>query len=139
MTAAFWISPLGEILPVVTSHIAAVIEDPATFRMTLGQIEEVYSRHREPVGLEGHAREEILRGLLKRRCIRIREHRTHWSIQFSTASPKTLWRIRTWARTALRRGIVQDRYAPAHLVGLHDDYNREIEFQHLKAMTEPAT
>lgn len=60
MTAAFWISPRGEVLPVVTSHIAAVIEDPATFRLTLGQIEDIYSRHREPVGLEGHAREEIL-------------------------------------------------------------------------------
>ena len=60
MTAAFWISPVGRVLPVVTSHIAAVIEDPATFRMTLSQIEEVYVEHNEPVGHEGHAREEIL-------------------------------------------------------------------------------
>ena len=124
---AFFISPQGAVLRVTTSHIAMVIEDPAMFKMKRSKIEEVFARHDEPLGHEGYAREVILTDLLRRRWIRIREHQAYWSIQFSTLSPRTKSHIRKWARTALQRGIVRDRYAEARLEGLADGFHLRIE------------
>ena len=103
--AAYWISPTGKVTSVTASHIAEVIADPASFKLTLNRIEAIYVRHGERIGLEGYAREQILVDLLRRRWIRIREHRHHWSIQFESASPRTKAHIRAWARA---RGDYRD-------------------------------
>ena len=128
---AYWISPGGKVIGVVTSHIAAVIADPKSFNMTTNEIESVYAHHGERIGLEGYAREQILKDLLRRRWIRIREHRTHWSVQFSTASPRTRVYIRAWTRGALRRAIIGDRYAALQLDGIVDGYSKHIEMGEL--------
>ena len=134
---AFWISPRGKVIPVVTSHIATVIEAPTTFKTAASKIEAVFAKHDEPIGHEGYSREEILVDLLKRRWIRVREHvNSHWSIQFHTASPRTKAHIRAWARAALRRGIVRDRYAQVRLVGLGDGYGCDVEFHELANSTD---
>ena len=55
-----FISPQGEIVEVEQSHINTVILYPARFGITIQEIESVYAKHKEPVGVEGSAREEIL-------------------------------------------------------------------------------
>ena len=55
-----FISPQGEIVEVEQSHINTVILYPARFGITTQEIESVYAKHKEPVGVEGSAREEIL-------------------------------------------------------------------------------
>lgn len=128
---AYWISPAGQVVDVATSHIATVIADPGFFRLTLRGIEAVYAQHGERVGLEGTAREAILTDLLCRRWIRLREHRHHWSIQFSTASPRTRVYVGSWARAAMRQGIVRDRHAEVHLEGLHDGFRLRVQMMEL--------
>jgi hypothetical protein len=71
---AHWISPAGEVLPVQRKHINEVITNPSRFGMSREQIEEVYARHHEPLGLEGKAREEIIVTLVDRGWIRVRHY-----------------------------------------------------------------
>jgi hypothetical protein len=100
---AFWIGPDGDILPVHGSHIGEVIRDPARFGMSRAEIEVAYAHHKEPLGLEGQARECIIRYLVTRGWIRVRLYRAHISVQVFTMSDamtkerlKTLLRCPSW-------------------------------------------
>jgi hypothetical protein len=131
---AFFISPKGVVSPVATSHIATVIADPRLFGMTRTEVEAIYEAQGEPVGLEAHAREQILVRLLKKRWIRIREHpNRHWAIEFGSATPETLALIHKWARSVLRRGIVADRHVPVLLIGLTDGFEEQLKLSGLAA------
>jgi hypothetical protein len=83
---AFWISPNGAIMSVHRSHINEVIRRPEKFGMTTVEIEEVYRQFKEPLGLEGQAREQIIRHLVTQGWIRIREYRHHVTIHVNTLS-----------------------------------------------------
>jgi hypothetical protein len=80
---AYWISPTGKVLPVGTLHIDEVIINPVAYSFSREEIEKIYEKYGEPIGLEGKAREEIMRMLLKRGWIRIRyiPRNDLWSIQ----------------------------------------------------------
>lgn len=78
---AFWISPTGTIYPVGISHIAEVIRCPERFGLERTYLEAVYRKHMEPMGLQGKAREEIVKALLERNWCRVREYRDYLSIQ----------------------------------------------------------
>jgi hypothetical protein len=83
---AFWFKN-GNLLEVDENHIKEVIENPELFGITKEEIEEIYRKYNEPIGLEGKAREEIIRLTSKSGWIRIRHYRTpndYWSIQFNT-------------------------------------------------------
>ena len=69
---AFFISPKGEIVPVPVRHIVAIAKDPKLFGLTVENIKEVYARHKEDVGWEGYARNEIILDLLKKEWVRLR-------------------------------------------------------------------
>jgi len=73
-TAAFFISPDGDILNVTASHIATVIENPERFGLSSGEIAAAYKACGEKLGLEGQARREIIAGLILREWIRIRHY-----------------------------------------------------------------
>ena len=124
---AFFISPKAEVITVRSSHIAAIIDNPERFGLRLGQIEQIYGDYGERLGIEGHAREQILTEVLRRRWIRIREHTNrHWSIQFDKANLRTKSLSARWARSVLRRRIVRDRHMPVLLAGLTDGYVRDV-------------
>jgi len=74
VTAAFFISPEGEIITVQTSHIAEIIKDPAPFGLSKDEIYAEYRQCGEPVGIEGKAREKIIKVLIKGGWIRIRHY-----------------------------------------------------------------
>ena len=69
---AFFISPKGKIIPVPVRHIVAIAKNPEMFGLTLDEIKEIYAKHKEAVGWEGYARNEIILDLLKNEWIRIR-------------------------------------------------------------------
>lgn len=88
---AYWITPYGKIMEVDARHINAIIRNPELFGLTREEIVEIYKRHKEPMGWEGKAREEIILELVKRGWIRIRHYRTrndHWSIHINKLSNK---------------------------------------------------
>lgn len=70
----WWVSPGKEIIPVSgTTHIDEIIRNPDRFGFTKAEIEEAYSRHNEPIGLEGQAREEIMKKAMDDGWIRARD------------------------------------------------------------------
>jgi len=69
---AFFISPNGEIEPVPHRHILTIAEDPQLFGLTVDDIKTVYKKHKEDVGWEGYARNEIILDLLKKDWVRLR-------------------------------------------------------------------
>jgi len=82
MYQGYWIDPEGNIIDLGgMSHIQKVIEHHERFGENLWHIKERYAFHGEPLGFEGHAREEILFNVIERGFIRIRENRNYWSIQ----------------------------------------------------------
>lgn len=70
----YWISPTGRVVT-VDRHINAVINKPASFGMTHEYLKSLYAKHGETVGVEGKAREQILRDAMRNGWIRVREWR----------------------------------------------------------------
>ena len=99
---AYWISPNGHIFPVVTRHIHAVINQPGQFGLTTRYVRSVYHKYREPIGMEGKARREIMERLLRSGWIRIRYklRPTGWYIECSDLD-KTKSLIVRWTKTML--------------------------------------
>ena len=83
MYDAFFISPDGEVIGVPNRHVLLICAEPETFGLTRESVEDAYARHKEKIGWEGHARNEIILGLLKRGWVRIRFELTSgsWGIQ----------------------------------------------------------
>lgn len=67
------------------SHVEAIIKKPSLFGMDHEEVHEAYQRHGEKLGLEGKAREELMKKALLRGWIRVRFHmrENRWSIQCS--------------------------------------------------------
>ncbi len=105
---AYWLSPAGEIYPVPTKHINFVISNPDIFKLTKKYIEEKYALHKEPMGLEGKAREEIMSALIFQGWIRVRFEKKKyiWKIQSLSLCKEVCEIIDKWHRTL-------DKYADA--------------------------
>ena len=69
---AYWVSPSGDKFSVTSTHIEEVIKNPATFGLTSEYIREVYKKYGETLGLEGNARDEIIKNLINKKWMRIR-------------------------------------------------------------------
>ena len=91
VTAAFFISPQGEIITVQTSHIAEIIKDPGRFGLSKDEIYAEYRQCGEPVGIEGKARERLITSLIKGGWIRIRHYPRDssktWRINIDSLTP----------------------------------------------------
>lgn len=103
-TLGLFVSPAGELFPVDQSHINTVILNPARFGITTQEIQAAYARHREPLGLEGKARAEILQGIVEKGWIRLRRYvkpREQWSVTVSELNDRTRSLLREWAGAML--------------------------------------
>jgi hypothetical protein len=96
---AWWISPEGKILAVKKGecHIKKVIENPKAFGYTLEQIEKIYADYGEPLGSEKEARGQIIKDILSKGWIRIRDHKTYYTIQLAALSTSAKDFIIDWA------------------------------------------
>jgi hypothetical protein len=59
-SVAFFLSPSGDLIHVPQNHISTVVADPQKFGLTVEEIQTVYDRHGEQMGVEGEARKELL-------------------------------------------------------------------------------
>ena len=130
MNAAYWISPDGVILVVTGgTHISMVISEPEKFGISRKEIEAVYKRHKESIGQEGRAREEIIKGLYTKGWIRIRNYREHVSVQFGRLDKRTKDLLFNFAKRITRRGIDGIKLhssTPCHMVGFSDGSNTKM-------------
>lgn len=131
----FFISPKGEIIPVDTSHIRTVIKNPEVFGLSREYIESKYTKLGEKTGLEGKARDEILRRVLRNGWMRLRRHTNrYWSVQTGTVTDEKKRFIQMWAREILTGSLgytEHDPSMPAKIDGLEDGFRHESTVQGL--------
>lgn len=106
--SAFWISIKGKIIPVPQHHIDLVIQNPELFNLTSQEIEKKYEKHKEPLHLEGYAREEIMGELIAKGWIRLRyvPKRDSWTIQLHVLDKDLIKRIKKWYKDTLQKGQI---------------------------------
>jgi hypothetical protein len=130
--AAFFISPYGDIVAADISHIATVIKYPKKFGLTKEYIESIYNKHNEKFGVEGKARDEILKELMSNGWIRIRRYPNRfWSVSiYNKLNKRTKDYISDWARRALK-GISgfreQDKHMPIKIVPLSSNSYADVK------------
>lgn len=112
---AYWISPKGKILPMGNSnHITEVINNPEAFDLTLDKIKAIYNKHNEKLGIEGKAREEIIKSLITKNWIRIRKYirPDYWSVNINKLDNRTKNYLQYWASEMIKisYGLYSDVY-----------------------------
>lgn len=94
---ALWITPSGKYIYVPISHIDTVLNNLGIFGITKEYIDSVYDKHKEIKYVEGLAREEIIKELVRKGFIRIREYRIKWTITVYDLTKKVKDQLYTWA------------------------------------------
>lgn len=124
--AGLWVSPAGQIVQVTTSHIDDVIQYPDKFGVTREYVEDVYRRYGEKLGVEGEAREEIIRNVLTRGWIRVRRYKNYWSMTVESLKASTKKVLRNLVHT-----LVDDKsmgpYDDIKILELRGDNLKELE------------
>jgi hypothetical protein len=118
MGIAFFLSASGNLIRVPDSHIGFIIGDPKRFGLTPTEIRSVYDKYKEPVGVEGEARREILLKIISNGWIRIRRYRNYWSVTMASLSPTAQARLQDWAEEMFtgKYGFKEsDRYTPVKI------------------------
>jgi hypothetical protein len=106
---AYWIDPDGNTTAVETRHINAIIADPARFGLTDKYVRRIYRKHREILGVEGNAREEIMTVVMKRGWIRCRQEVRRsviWKIQCYVLNERATNNILGWIRSMARGRLI---------------------------------
>lgn len=135
-----FIAPDGTALDVPARHIGMVIAEPRKFGTTRNWVEGMYQQYDEPLYSEGRARREVLRRVLQKGWIRVREYvgaEGHWILEFEQWTPDVQRRARAWAVKLLAgRGgkSVRDRHADVRLVGLKG-FQRTVQLSVLAKMS----
>ena len=103
-----WVSPAGQVLVFLDpKHIDIIIKNPQMFGVTPEYINSTYVKYGEPIGHEGHAREEIIKHVVNQGWIRIRRYNRPYffSINVGNIDHGTLRRLSKWAsQTMLMNG-----------------------------------
>lgn len=133
----YWISPDGKIVA-VPLHITAIIDNPQMFGYTEEQLREEFEKHGEPYGSEGKAREKILRDVMRRGWIRLREwlgRRGEFiSAQTSRITNQVKEKLVDFADLYIAQkipGARGDKYLPVKVQGLQDGYNKSFTMQEI--------
>lgn len=138
LSAAFFISPEGDILPVNGTHIGTVIANAEQFGLTIEKIKARYDYYGESLGTEQNARKEILLHLVSRGWIRLRRYpNRYWSATVDTLCENTMSRLHNWVVQVLR-GIGEvredDRYMPVKITDLNGMTNIKYTVKSLSSM-----
>lgn len=104
--------------------------------MTKQEIIDLHKKHGEKIGIEGKAREEIIKKVSKLGWLRVRKYSRpeYWSIQFDNYR-KRKKAIEDFVEWALYDSKVMDQYDMIILGGYEDGYNQRIEHA-VKLLTE---
>ena len=98
MIEAYWISPEGQIHEVPRKHINYLCQNYIIFGFTKNEIEFIYKKHGEKIGIEGKARTDLLLYALRADWIRIRyrPRENFWTIELWELTKFQLEYIKNW-------------------------------------------
>ena len=106
-----------------TSHVRFMIENPSLFALTSNQIIEIYNKHREILGAEAKARDELVRYAASLGYCRVRRYtrpKEYWSIQTDSTKERRDT-IVSFIRWGIENGIVQENDS-AIILGFKDPW-----------------
>jgi hypothetical protein len=125
MSDAFWITPSGKYISAGISHIDTVVKQPDIFGLTKTDIDTVYDKYSEKRYVEGKAREEIIKEIINKGFIRIRQYGDEWSITVNKRNNRTADLITDWAQAITTTGIqgnrANDMFATVYITPLQGD------------------
>ena len=122
--------PDGTIHHVKIKHILEIINNPELFGETKDSIKSTYDSYKEKMPHEGNARVEIMKRVMKRGFIRIRERRNHWIIQLYKLSPTEHKFISQWVNCVWDNLI--DKYADIKVNTLQNNELTIIPFREFR-------
>jgi hypothetical protein len=101
---AFWINPYGKILDIGHGkHITSMTQAPEKFGLTLDEIKDAHAKHNEPMGIEGKAREDLIKDAMQRGFIHIRLYpNKFWAVNLWQMNPKAKKALSVWAEEAMK-------------------------------------
>lgn len=132
---AYWISPKGRVAEVTgDTHIGLVIKFPEKFGLTTDEIRGIYDKYGEKMGLEGKAREEIIKDLVNQGWIRVRKYRNAgYSVTISRLTKKVKDILFSWADKLINKGIggskETDKYSDVNILGIVDGFRKSLTIQ----------
>lgn len=121
-----WISPQGNIIKTATHHAADIIENPEKFGVTFDFIKTLYDKHGENFQQEGNAREELIKLVLQRGWIRVRNYRNYWSVTVYSLTPKTRQIIENWVHTFVESETM-GKFADIKILEIKSDRLKTVE------------
>jgi hypothetical protein len=101
---AYWMTPEGKISEVDQRHITEIILYPDKFGLTRRYIEKIHAKHKEPIGSEGNAREEIMADLIAKGWIRARYVRGNASWTFQVSGRQDFSKVKKLCKHILSAG-----------------------------------
>ena len=118
LVEAFWISPKGEIIEVPDKHILRVLDDPQKFGISPEEIEDEYQAQKEEMGIEGIARINIIKRLIREGWIRLRYHprSASWTANVPLVDETIKNHLYHWANHMLR--ISARKFTPYDVVNI---------------------
>lgn len=125
---AYWMSPKGEILGTDTRHINDVLSNPSQFGLTLNYVYSVYKKHKEKIGQEGNAREELMIDLMKKGWVRVRKNKNGWIIQTYNLAKKIKDNIWDLAKHLVFKDK-NSKYADVLVTAIHPDYYTSVNLE----------
>jgi len=125
-----WIDPNGKLLDFGTTHINAIISNPLKFGISRKQIEAEYAKHNERMGVEGKARETIVKDVVRKGFIRIRFQRNYVSATVYDFGRKAKTVLKKWAELVSNDRSV-DKYQPVKVYSVNDNKMHEFTIQDL--------
>jgi hypothetical protein len=126
--AAYFITPSGQLISTNgMSHVSLIIDSPEKFGFKKEQIEALYKKYKEKLGVEGKAREQLLRLLFDKGWMRIRRYPNEcWSIQAKKLTKSEKDYLYDFANDILNgfHGFKElDKYMP---MKINTDYGMEM-------------
>lgn len=137
-TAAFFISPKGEIIYSGTTHIQIIIRKPEKFGMNIDVIKYIYSQYDEKVGQEGKAREQILISLFNQGWVRLRRYNQFWTVNVRRLDRKTKQYLQKWAGKLLQGRLPWKDFEGPYADVKIDQPGSKLLSSNLKAIAQSA-
>lgn len=130
-TIAYWISPKGEVVPVKSTHIDVIIDNPTKFGLTSSEIQSLYDKYGEVLGQEGKAREDIIIQVVKSGWIRVRRYRNDgYSINIARLTKKVKDILFDWTYKLTTTGVLgikeKDRFMSLNILGFLDNTSKTL-------------
>jgi hypothetical protein len=126
---AFWAKG-SKVYNVDEKHIRFILDNPEIFGLTKEELLDIYKKHNEKIGLEGKAREEIIKKVSKNGWIRVRHYskpNNYWTIQVDNfrKRKKSIDLFIDWAM----ENAGMDFNDAISFIGFDDNYSKNYSFQ----------